>query len=186
MRREEFSTGQTSTDPKYGITYSPLEWLTLRATQSEAFIAPSLEQLFAPEVCGLSSVTDRFGPWDAFTSRCSGGNPVLKNESSESQQFGVDLVFDAWDTAAVNMEPPFAIALAAPGQLIMDICFRSSRVVGSHGRGSAGQQPRSTASLMAFSACPGPRIVRTESSLHKIPIMVRTGSSMRPPFRYAL
>ena len=42
VRREEFSTGQTSTDPKYGVTYAPLDWLTLRATAGDAFIAPTL------------------------------------------------------------------------------------------------------------------------------------------------
>ena len=29
IRREDFSTGQESTDPKFGLTYSPTEWLTL-------------------------------------------------------------------------------------------------------------------------------------------------------------
>ena len=32
IRREEFSTGQSSTDPKFGITWAATEWLTLRAT----------------------------------------------------------------------------------------------------------------------------------------------------------
>ena len=45
VRREDFSTGQESTDPKFGLTYAATDWLTLRATQGTAFIAPSLEQL---------------------------------------------------------------------------------------------------------------------------------------------
>jgi len=91
VRREEFSTGQESTDPKFGVTWQATDWLTLRATQGDAFIAPTLEQLLNPITCGLSTVTDRFGPFDAFTTACSGGNPNLQNERSESKQFGFDI-----------------------------------------------------------------------------------------------
>jgi outer membrane receptor protein involved in Fe transport len=91
VRREEFSTGQESTDPKYGLTWQATDWLTLRATQGSAFIAPSLEQLLNPITCGLSTVTDRFGPHDAFTTACSGGNPKLQNENSDSSQLGFDI-----------------------------------------------------------------------------------------------
>ena len=62
VRREEFSTGQSATTPKYGLTYAATDWLTLRATQGDAFIAPSLTNLFNPVSCGLSTVTDRFRP----------------------------------------------------------------------------------------------------------------------------
>lgn len=93
VRREEFSTGQESTDPKYGVTWQATDWLTLRATHGDAFIAPTLEQLLNPVTCGLSTVTDRFGPHDAFTTACSGGNPNLENEQSTSDQFGFDLDF---------------------------------------------------------------------------------------------
>ena len=61
VRREEFSTGQASTDPKFGVTYAPTDWLTLRGTTGDAFIAPTLSQLYDPVSCGLSTVTDRFG-----------------------------------------------------------------------------------------------------------------------------
>ena len=91
VRREEFSTGQSSTDPKFGVTWAATDWLTLRGTQGTAFIAPTLEQLLNPVTCGLSTVTDRYSMFDAFTTACSGGNPKLQNETSESTSFGVDL-----------------------------------------------------------------------------------------------
>ena len=91
VRREEFSTGQESTDPKYGVTWQATDWLTLRATHGDAFIAPTLEQLLNPITCGLSTVTDRFSNFDAFTTACSGGNPNLENEESTSDQFGFDI-----------------------------------------------------------------------------------------------
>jgi hypothetical protein len=93
VRQEKFSTGQKSTDPKYGITYAPTEWLTLRATKGDAFIAPTLEQLLDPTTCGLSTVTDRFGPFSAFTTACGGGNPTLENEEASSEQLGFNLQF---------------------------------------------------------------------------------------------
>lgn len=180
VRREEFSTGQTSTDPKYGITYAPLEWLTLRATQSEAFIAPTLEQLYSPETCGLSSVTDRFGPWDAFTSRCSGGNPFLNNESSESQQFGVDLVFDDWDLSVTWNQTDFGNRIVgAPGQLIMDIDFLNfQNWSGFTGTGEGASQQPSIDQLRSWlaSGLADPRIVRDPEDILQI-LLVQTGST---------
>ena len=97
VRREEFSTGQASTDPKFGITYAPTSWLTLRGTTGDAFIAPTLSQLYDPVSCGLSTVTDRFGPFSAFTTACAGGNALLKNETATTQSAGFDLVFENFD-----------------------------------------------------------------------------------------
>lgn len=97
VRNETFSTGQEATTPKYGITYAPLDWLTLRATQGEAFVAPSLTSLFNPVTCGLGTITDPFIDFDGFTTTCGGGNPDLGNETSESTQLGFDLVFDNFD-----------------------------------------------------------------------------------------
>ncbi|MEQ8314641.1 MAG: TonB-dependent receptor, partial [Gammaproteobacteria bacterium] len=107
VRREEFSTGQESTDPKYGLTWQATDWLTLRATQGDAFIAPTLEQLLNPVTCGLSTVTDRFSNFDAFTTACSGGNPNLENEESDSKQFGFNVNFDNFDLALTWNETNF-------------------------------------------------------------------------------
>ncbi len=97
VRNEVFSTGQEATTPKYGITYAATDWLTLRATQGEAFIAPSLTQLLNPVTCGLGTITDPFVDFDGWTTTCGGGNPNLDNETSESTQLGFDLVFDNFD-----------------------------------------------------------------------------------------
>ena len=88
--------GRVDLSTTLGLTgsWQATDWLTLRATQGDAFIAPSLEQLLNPVTCALSTVTDRFSPFDAFTTACGGGNPNLQNEFSSSQQFGIDLNFD--------------------------------------------------------------------------------------------
>lgn len=124
VRREEFNTGQEATTPKFGITYAPTDWLTLRATQGDAFIAPELEDLFDPITCGLSTVTDRFGPFSAFTTACGGGNPTLTNEESTSQQLGFDLVFGDFDFSVTWNSTEFENRIVdINGQDIMQLDF---------------------------------------------------------------
>ncbi len=92
VRDEAYSTGQSSTDPKYGIVYSPFTNLSLRATKGTAFIAPSLGQLNSPQVCGLQNIADPFSTFAAFTSSCNQGNPDLAPESADTLSAGID-----WD-----------------------------------------------------------------------------------------
>jgi len=113
VRHEEFSTGQTSTDPKYGITYAPTDWLNLRATAGDAFIAPTLEQLLAPITCGLGTVSDPFSAFEAWTTTCGGGNPLLDNETSQSRQLGFDLLFDNFDLHVSWSETDFQNRIVA-------------------------------------------------------------------------
>ena len=144
VRQEEFSTGQKSTDPKYGITYAPTDWLTLRATQGDAFIAPSLEQLLNPVSCGLSTVTDRFGPFSAFTTACGGGNPNLTNEESESKQLGFDLAFGDFDMSVTWNETDFSNRIISiNGQDLMQLDFANFKTAtGFAGSGvGAANQP---------------------------------------------
>lgn len=91
VRDESYSTGQSSTDPKYGLVYTPFDRLTLRASAGSSFIAPSLNQLNAPESCGLTNVSDPFTTFAAFTANCSRGNPNLVPESADTLSFGFDL-----------------------------------------------------------------------------------------------
>jgi iron complex outermembrane receptor protein len=160
VRREEFSTGQESTDPKFGLTWQATDWLTLRATQGDAFIAPSLEQLLNPVTCGLSTVTDRFSPFDAFTTACGGGNPNLQNEFSESTQFGIDLNFDnvfggSLDFSLTWNETDFQNRIVGTsGQQKMDLdFFNFKQATGFSGTGLAGDQP-SREQLVAWIADP--------------------------------
>jgi len=91
VRNEEYSTGQKSTDPKYGVVYAPLDRLTLRASAGTSFIAPSLGQLNAPEACGLTNVSDPFTIFAAFTANCARGNPDLVPESADTLSAGFEL-----------------------------------------------------------------------------------------------
>jgi len=143
VRREEFSTGQESTDPKFGITYAPTDWLTLRATNGDAFIAPTLEQLLNPISCGLTQVTDRFTPNSAFITGCGGGNPNLTNETAESSQFGVDLNFGDFDFSVTWNNTEFVNRIVrSNGQQIAGLdFFNFQQVSGFSGDGLSGNQP---------------------------------------------
>ena len=90
-RDERYSTGQSSTDPKFGITYAPTEWLTLRATKGTAFIAPSLNDLNAPERCNLSNIDDPMSSFFAYARRCQAGNRMLTPETADTQTWGITL-----------------------------------------------------------------------------------------------
>lgn len=91
VRNESFSSGQSSTDPKLGLVYTPTEWLAVRATWGESFIAPTLIQLGQPQNCGLTAVDDPFSTFNAFVATCIEGNPDLVPESAENTSFGFDL-----------------------------------------------------------------------------------------------
>ncbi|MDT8427477.1 MAG: TonB-dependent receptor [Pseudomonadales bacterium] len=91
VRDEDFSTGQGDTVNKFGIVYRPTDWLQLRATVGEAFVAPTLTQITRQETCGLSNVNDPFTPFSGFVTSCIGGNPDLQSETSDSTSIGFDL-----------------------------------------------------------------------------------------------
>ncbi len=180
VRREEFSTGQSSTDPKYGLTWAATDWLTLRATQGDAFIAPSLQQLLNPVTCGLSTVTDRFGPFSAFTTACGGGNPKLQNESSKSKQFGFDLNFGNFDFSLTWNETDFINRITGTGgQDLMEIdFFNFKQATGFTGSGKVGDQP-TEAQLRAWIANPASNhdFIRPSDDIYTILQVNGVGSS---------
>lgn len=90
-RDETYSTGQSSTDPKFGVTYSPTDWLTVRATKGTAFIAPGLNDLYAPERCNLSNLDDPLSTFFAYARRCQAGNPRLTPETADTQSLGITI-----------------------------------------------------------------------------------------------
>lgn len=95
VRDESFSSGQGKVISKFGLTYAPFDWLTLRATSGEAFIVPTLTQLNRPEQCGLSNFDDPFTSAQGFITSCITGNPNLSSETSDSTSVGFDLsLFD--------------------------------------------------------------------------------------------
>jgi len=180
VRREEFSTGQESTDPKFGVTWAATDWLSLRATTGDAFIAPSIEQLLDPVSCALSTVTDRFSPFSAFTTACSGGNPGLENETSTSKQLGFDLAFGDFDLSVTWNETDFQNRIVSiTGQQVMNADFEAfkewSGFTGS-GVGSANQPSMAQLQAWLNSGLSNPDIIRDENDLGTILQVTSPGS----------
>ncbi len=171
VRREEFSTGQKSTDPKFGVTWAATDWLSLRATTGDAFIAPTLGQLLNPVTCGLSTVTDRFGPFSAFTTACGGGNPNLQNELATSKQFGVDIAFGDFDLHVTWNETDFENRIIGiNGQDLMELEFSNFKAAtGFTGSGQVGDQP-TEAQLVSWLASgqSNPDIIRDPNDIYTI------------------
>ncbi len=180
VRREDFSTDQESSDPKYGITWAPFNWLTLRATDGDAFIAPTVSQLTRPETCGLTTVTDRFGPFSAFTTGCSGGNAALGNESSESKQYGFDVQFGEFDFHVTWNETDFQNRIiTTSGQTIIELdYFNFQQWSGFTGDGLTAATQPSEAQLESWvaSGLQDPRITRSPDDLYDI-IQMKSGAS---------
>jgi len=180
VRREDFSTGQSSTDPKFGVTFAPTDWLTLRGTQGTAFIAPTLNQLYDPVSCGLSTVTDRFGPFSAFTTACAGGNANLKNETADTQSLGFDLVFENWDVHVTWNNTAFENRIVTTtGQQIAEIDFQNYKEwsgFSGNGIGAANQPAAGQLEAWLASGLADPRIIRAPSNIFEI-LQVSTGDS---------
>src|SRR5690606_8439738 len=82
-----------SFDPKFAALWQPLDILSVRASWGTAFIAPTLEQQFATEVCGLQTMEDLLTGDRSGTFRvaCVSGNPDLAPEQADTFNIGVSL-----------------------------------------------------------------------------------------------
>jgi iron complex outermembrane recepter protein len=90
-RYEDYSDAGESKVPKYGIRWRPVgDDLTLRATYSKGFTAPTLFALNGPTTQGFSAVAEVpnvFGI-NGQTMARSGSNPNLKPSTAKTHSFG--------------------------------------------------------------------------------------------------
>jgi len=179
IRTEEFSTGQDDTITKLGIAYSPFDWIALRGTTGEAFVAPSMTQLDSPETCGLSGVEDPFTGTQGFVASCSTGNPNLVSESSDVTSIGFDLSpIEGLTLSATWSEVDFTDRIVnTNGQVILDLDF--NRFKEATGFTATAANPYPTRDVMrAWNANPASseRITRTPDTIQIID-QVDTGST---------
>lgn len=167
VRDESFSTGQAEVVQKYGVVYEPLDWLAVRGTWGEAFIAPGLNALIAPEECGSStSVQDPFTTFSGFLFGCLTGNPNLRSESSETISLGIDVNLS--NNLRVNLtwsETDFKDRLVVSNnQDVLDVDFFNFKA--ATGFVPTASQPKPTAeAVLAWQRNPlsDPRVIRSAS-----------------------
>lgn len=95
-RNENYSDFGTTTKPKVGLNWKPSDWLMLRASYNEGFMAPSLAALYtsprwtitagAGDIDTYRNPALNEGPYVMRT--YFGGNPDLEAQESEGTTFG--------------------------------------------------------------------------------------------------
>lgn len=81
-----------SFDPKVAVRWQPVEMLSIRASYSTAFVAPSLTELFSPVISFLQTVDDPLsGDQGTFRTNTFNGNPNLKPEEADIFNVGFSL-----------------------------------------------------------------------------------------------
>ena len=117
IRYSDYSTFGETTNAKYGVTWSPNDMITLRATFAEGFRAPSISSLFSgnndsyPDLkdpCDVNASNFTGNADGTQTGQCAtdgvpagftqpntqirvtvGGNPTVQPEESEGYNFGI-------------------------------------------------------------------------------------------------
>jgi len=174
VRDEDYETGQNSTDPKYGIVYSPFQNLSLRASKGTSFIAPSLGQLTAPEGCGLNPIQDPIGTFNAYASTCSGGNPNLVPETADTLSYGFDWdIIDGMRLSVTYSETDFTDRITTAGaQQILDLDYQNWLNATGKSDGTIATEAELTSWINSGS---NPNIQRSSVNPYEI-LQVKTGS----------
>ncbi len=102
VRKEKYSTGHSSTDPKYGVMYAPFENFLMRVSTGTSFIVPTVSQLTRPESCGLQSLDDRFSTFSSFVQTCATGNLLLTPETADTLSLG--FTWDIMDGLVLDID----------------------------------------------------------------------------------
>ncbi|WP_116807623.1 TonB-dependent receptor [Steroidobacter cummioxidans] len=106
VRYDDYEGTGSKTVPKISARWKPLDWLLFRGSAGQGFRAPSLSELWQPQVTGVSgsglndpercNVVDANGVLNQDSRDCAtqfpitiGGNPNLKPEESDNYTLGV-------------------------------------------------------------------------------------------------
>jgi len=113
VRYDHYSDFGSTTNPKFSLRWQPTRTLLVRGSYGTGFLAPSLYQLFTPNIAGLSQpgltdpircpfTNDQTFDCNAQFNVLFGGNPNLKPETSEQTTAGV--VFEPIPNASVSVD----------------------------------------------------------------------------------
>jgi len=94
-RYDHFSDFGSITTPQFSAEWRPAETLLFRATYAEAFKAPPLLDLYAPQTVRQQTVTDPLTGQIDFVTATRGGNANLSAETGRSHTVGLVYSSDA-------------------------------------------------------------------------------------------
>ncbi len=97
IRIDHYQIVGSKMTPKLSLRYQPSQMFLLRGSYGKGFRAPSLADLYAPQIQGLTAVLNNPGDCvnkvgqgcDAQYPTTAGGNPKLKPETSNNASWGV-------------------------------------------------------------------------------------------------
>ncbi|NQY86613.1 MAG: TonB-dependent receptor [Colwellia sp.] len=126
-RYSDFSnSSKSATNTKFGIEWTPVDGLLIRATQAQGFRAPSIKELFEPQQetnlaynepcidwgnstnanvranCAADGLPEDFNLSSDQSTSITGGNPDLSPEESDSFTAGFVYTHDSGFTASVD------------------------------------------------------------------------------------
>ena len=96
VRYEHYSDFGATTNPKFGVEWQPVPWLTLRSSYGTSFKAPNLINLDNTHAIGATQssaliVADPASPTgEAVALAIFGGNPALQEQTADSLSVGVE------------------------------------------------------------------------------------------------
>jgi iron complex outermembrane receptor protein len=91
-RYDHYSDFGSSTNPKLGLLWEPVQGVDVRSSYGKSFRAPELSQLGSPVVAQTEDYPDRMSSTGVTdTLSIGGGNPKLRPETSKSFTAGFDL-----------------------------------------------------------------------------------------------
>lgn len=158
-RFSDYSTFGSTTNSKAGIVYSPTEGLSFRATWAEGFRAPSILELFEGErvtfspvidpcsggngLVGCEGVPSSYVQGESNVQLTTGGNGLLKPETSENISYGVVFFPTFMKDFSVTLdwydiEIDDTISLFGP-QEVLDLCASTGRNCDVISRASNGE-----------------------------------------------
>lgn len=90
-RYDHYSDFGGTFNPRFAATIEPVEWLTFRGSYGHSFLAPSLPQLFSPQVVNRSTTTVIMPPGSTSLVFLQGGNPKLQPQKATTWSLGLDI-----------------------------------------------------------------------------------------------
>lgn len=153
-RYDDYSDAGSSTNWKGNLRWQPTQQLLLRASYGTGFRAPTLTDLYDPQVLGTSAEFNDpvTGQQNLQVNELTGGNPNLEPETSK--QFSMGLIFQPIAPLAIgldyfNIEIDHAIALPSTQEVVSQAALGNPAYAGLVLRDPQSNQILSTKTILA-------------------------------------
>ncbi|MBL8631395.1 MAG: TonB-dependent receptor, partial [Rhodospirillaceae bacterium] len=134
--RHENTDGEfSSTDPKFGLTWTPLDWLRARGTYGTAFRAPSIFQAYSIQMV-QQDILDPLTGTRGFRAVRTVGAPTLKPEQADTSNLGLTLTpFDGFSASVDYWRFDYTDIIIKEGaQALVNANPNSSRITRASGQ----------------------------------------------------